>query len=217
MVLHGITVSASTPPLKPRLTRCGASWAQTNLRTRKSKLPRRSRTCPVIVALQIHGHHRQGYQSQRHLAYAIDLDVALQVPAACPAACIHCPSNRALDRNFPPHWVLSICCPFVVTVFLRIFRVVVSIPIDLSSPEDADLAKLEEKGVKGRYVSVEQLAELENGNTEWRMATSSTPGGLIPSFLTESTMNSTIAEVRSSFFLENVHALKLVSRMCLIS
>lgn len=109
MVLHGITVSASTPPLKPRLTRCGASWAQTNLRTRKSKLPRRSRTCPVIVALQIHGHHRQGYQSQRHLAYAIDLDVALQVPAACPAACIHCPSNRALDRDFPPHWVLSIC------------------------------------------------------------------------------------------------------------
>ncbi|KAK0483826.1 hypothetical protein IW261DRAFT_1465286 [Armillaria novae-zelandiae] len=77
--------------------------------------------------------------------------------------------------------------------------VVVSIPIDLSSPEDADLAKLEEKGVKGRYVSVEQLVELENGNTEWRMATSSTPGGLIPSFLAESTMNSTIAEDVSHF------------------
>ncbi|KAK0239938.1 hypothetical protein EDD85DRAFT_920259 [Armillaria nabsnona] len=84
--------------------------------------------------------------------------------------------------------------------------VVVSIPIDLSSPEDADLAKLEEKGVKGRYVSVEQLAELENGNTEWRMATSSTPGGLIPSFLTESTMNSTIAE-DVSHFMKWLHSL----------
>ncbi|KAK7054668.1 hypothetical protein VNI00_003131 [Paramarasmius palmivorus] len=43
---------------------------------------------------------------------------------------------------------------------------------------DQDLQKLEEKGVKGRYVSVERLLELENGNTEWRMATSSTPVAL---------------------------------------
>ncbi|KAK0451072.1 hypothetical protein EV421DRAFT_1209326 [Armillaria borealis] len=89
--------------------------------------------------------------------------------------------------------------------------VVVSIPIDLSSPEDADLAKLEEKGVKGRYVSVEQLAELENGNTEWRMATSSTPGGLIPSFLAESTMNSTIAE-DVSHFMKWLHSLPSESK-----
>jgi hypothetical protein len=53
---------------------------------------------------------------------------------------------------------------------------IVSIPVDLT--EDEALAKLEEKGVKGRYVSVERLLELEDGSIEWRMATSSTPGGL---------------------------------------
>ena len=72
-------------------------------------------------------------------------------------------------------------------------RIIISIPVDLS--EDAELAKLEEKGVKGRYVSVELLKELDNGKVEWRMATSSTPGGNIPSFVAESTMASTIAKV----------------------
>lgn len=76
---------------------------------------------------------------------------------------------------------------------------VVSIPIDLSSPEDAELAKLEEKGVKGRYVSIERIVELEDGSTEWRMATSSTPGGSIPTWLAESSMAGKISEVRSSF------------------
>lgn len=71
--------------------------------------------------------------------------------------------------------------------------IVISIPVDLS--EDAELAKLEEKGVKGRYVSVELLQELDDGKVEWRMATSSTPGGNIPSFVAESTMASTIAKV----------------------
>ncbi|KAL0066409.1 hypothetical protein AAF712_006451 [Marasmius tenuissimus] len=69
---------------------------------------------------------------------------------------------------------------------------IVSIPVDLSA--DPELAKLEEKGVKGRYVGVEQLLELENGNTEWRMATSSSPGGNIPNFLTEMSINSKISE-----------------------
>jgi hypothetical protein len=70
---------------------------------------------------------------------------------------------------------------------------IVSIPIDLS--DDKDLQKLEEKGVRGRYVSVERILELENGETEWRMATSSTPGGSIPSFIVESTMAGKIAQV----------------------
>jgi len=69
---------------------------------------------------------------------------------------------------------------------------VISLPIDLSS--DPELAKTERKGVKGRYVSVERLLALENGNTEWRMATASTPGGMIPNFVVESTMDSTIAK-----------------------
>ncbi|KIM65328.1 hypothetical protein SCLCIDRAFT_542377 [Scleroderma citrinum Foug A] len=68
---------------------------------------------------------------------------------------------------------------------------IVSIPIDLS--QDHELAKLEGKGTKGRYVAVERIVELENGEVEWRMATSGTPGGMIPSFITESSMPGQIA------------------------
>lgn len=75
-------------------------------------------------------------------------------------------------------------------------RIIVSLAIDLSSKGDEDLLKLEEHGVKGRYVSVERIVELENGNTEWRMATSSSPGGSLPNFLVESTMAKKIASVR---------------------
>lgn len=73
---------------------------------------------------------------------------------------------------------------------------IVSLPIDLSGPEDKKLAALEPEGVRGRYVSVETITELDNGRTEWRMATSSTPGGIIPSFVVESSMDSKIASVR---------------------
>ena len=68
--------------------------------------------------------------------------------------------------------------------------------MDLTS--EPDLAKLEEKGVKGRYVSVECLMELPSGETEWRMATSSSPGGRIPAFIVNSTMASTISAVSIS-------------------
>lgn len=37
--------------------------------------------------------------------------------------------------------------------------------------------------------------ELENGETEWRMATSSTPGGSIPNFIVDSTMAKKISSV----------------------
>lgn len=69
---------------------------------------------------------------------------------------------------------------------------IVSIPVDLSSQDD--LAKLEEKGIRGRYVRVERLLELENGSTEWRMATSSSPGGFIPGFIAQGALPSTIAK-----------------------
>ncbi|PFH51736.1 hypothetical protein AMATHDRAFT_141975 [Amanita thiersii Skay4041] len=75
---------------------------------------------------------------------------------------------------------------------------IVSIPVDISDVDE--LAKLEEKGVRGRYVSVELFTQLENGNTEWRMATSSTPGGSIPAIIAESTMPSTIAQDVPHFF-----------------
>ncbi len=72
----------------------------------------------------------------------------------------------------------------------------ISIPVDLTS--EPELAKLEERGVKGRYVSVESLTELPSGKTEWRMATSSSPGGRIPALLVENTMASTISAVSIS-------------------
>lgn len=80
-------------------------------------------------------------------------------------------------------------------VLSRFVRIIISIPIDLSSSADSELAKLEEKGAKGRYVSVERIMELEGGKTEWLMATSSVAGGMIPQFMVESTMASKISEV----------------------
>ncbi|OJT09113.1 hypothetical protein TRAPUB_14440 [Trametes pubescens] len=82
---------------------------------------------------------------------------------------------------------------------------IVSLPVDVS--DNADFAKLEESGVKGRYVSVERLRELENGKVEWCMATSSTPGGKIPQFVVESSMASTIAK-DVAHFLEWLHSQK---------
>jgi len=84
--------------------------------------------------------------------------------------------------------------------------IVVSIPIDLSSPGDEDLAKLEERGVRGRYTSVEQILELPDGRVEWRMATSSAPGGAIPRILAESTLPSKISEDVPRF-LDWLHSL----------
>lgn len=45
-------------------------------------------------------------------------------------------------------------------------RIIVSIPIDLSS--DPELSKLEEPGVRGLYAAVERLQELDDGKVEWR-------------------------------------------------
>ncbi|KAI0273587.1 hypothetical protein BC834DRAFT_216068 [Gloeopeniophorella convolvens] len=67
----------------------------------------------------------------------------------------------------------------------------ICVPVDLSS--DPELAKLEEKGTRGRYASVERFRELPGGKTEWRMATSSSPGGRIPAFVVDSTMGSQIS------------------------
>jgi len=69
---------------------------------------------------------------------------------------------------------------------------IVSIPIDLSA--EPELLQLQEKGIMGRYVSIERLLELEDGKVEWRMATSSTPGGRIPQFVTEKSMPGKISE-----------------------
>ncbi|KAI0807746.1 hypothetical protein C8Q74DRAFT_86245 [Fomes fomentarius] len=70
--------------------------------------------------------------------------------------------------------------------------IIVSLPIDVTDSEE--YAKLEENAVKGRYVAVERIQELENGKLEWRVLTSSTPGGSIPQFVVDSSMASTISQ-----------------------
>ncbi|CAE6439741.1 unnamed protein product [Rhizoctonia solani] len=68
---------------------------------------------------------------------------------------------------------------------------VISLPLDVST--DQALAAQEPRGVRGRYVSVECVKEIDS-KVEWTMATRSAPGGLIPSFLSESAMPSKICE-----------------------
>lgn len=75
------------------------------------------------------------------------------------------------------------------------YSIVVSIPITLSSPGDEEFAVLEEKGVKGRYASIERILELPGDKVEWRMATSSSAGGRIPQFITDAVLPEAIAKV----------------------
>ncbi|KAI5124574.1 hypothetical protein M0805_003093 [Coniferiporia weirii] len=75
---------------------------------------------------------------------------------------------------------------------------IVSVPIDVSS--DEEMSKAELKGARGRYVSVERIHQLEDGKTEWRMATSSTPGGSIPRFIAQASAPSQIAQDVPMFF-----------------
>ena len=75
------------------------------------------------------------------------------------------------------------------------YSVVVSIPINLSPTEDEELAALEEKGVKARYASVERILELPDDRVEWRMATSSSAGGLVPQFMNNFALPGAISKV----------------------
>ncbi|KAF8151734.1 hypothetical protein B0H34DRAFT_664676 [Crassisporium funariophilum] len=63
--------------------------------------------------------------------------------------------------------------------------ITVTIPIDLSSKATRDLAELEEKGVRGLYISVEHVQELEHDMIEWRRLSCVNPGGLIPKFVAQ--------------------------------
>jgi len=82
----------------------------------------------------------------------------------------------------------------------------VSIPITLISPEDEDLAVLEEKGVKGRYASAERILELPGDKVEWRMAVSSSAGGLIPQFISDVALPETVSRVWLSSLIYRFNA-----------
>ncbi|CEL62245.1 hypothetical protein RSOLAG1IB_10319 [Rhizoctonia solani AG-1 IB] len=68
---------------------------------------------------------------------------------------------------------------------------VISLPLDVSA--DRHLQEQEPRGIRGHYVSVERVKEID-GKVEWIMATRSSPGGLIPPFLSEPAMPSKICE-----------------------
>ncbi|CAE6472027.1 unnamed protein product [Rhizoctonia solani] len=94
---------------------------------------------------------------------------------------------------------------FTPPVFDRVFTVliaclldesnrqgfVISLPLDVSA--DQGLEAQEPRGVRGHYVSVERVKEID-GKVEWIMATRSSPGGLIPPLLSELAMPSKICE-----------------------
>ncbi|GJJ12590.1 hypothetical protein Clacol_006833 [Clathrus columnatus] len=67
---------------------------------------------------------------------------------------------------------------------------IISVPVDVS--EDTEMKAKEAKGTRGRYASVELVKEGQDGTLEWRMATASTPGGLIPKVFVEKSMPSQI-------------------------
>ncbi|TFK38456.1 hypothetical protein BDQ12DRAFT_606116, partial [Crucibulum laeve] len=77
---------------------------------------------------------------------------------------------------------------------------IMTIPVDLSSNSNRTLAELEEKGVKGRYVSVEHIKELNGSVIEWRRIASGDPGGLIPRFYVERTMAEKMIEVSNIMY-----------------
>jgi hypothetical protein len=64
--------------------------------------------------------------------------------------------------------------------------------------------------VRGRYVSVERFLEAKDGSVEWRMATSSTPDGLIPQWLVEKTLPNSIANVSANLILSVCGLLRLL-------
>ncbi|KAG9125183.1 hypothetical protein FRC07_008660 [Ceratobasidium sp. 392] len=68
---------------------------------------------------------------------------------------------------------------------------VISLPLNVFA--DGELRAKEPQGVRGRYVSVERVKEVD-GQVEWAMATMSNPGGRIPIFLSDSQMPSKISQ-----------------------
>lgn len=55
--------------------------------------------------------------------------------------------------------------------------------------------------MKGRYASVESILELSGDRVEWRMAVSSSPGGLIPQFISDSVVPQEVSKVESINFI----------------
>ena len=73
-------------------------------------------------------------------------------------------------------------------------RIVVILPMDLD--DEQELLDIEDKGVKARYVAIEQLQEMEGGVIEWRRLCRINSGGLIPKFWAEKMIPGGLIKVR---------------------
>ena len=71
----------------------------------------------------------------------------------------------------------------------------ITLPIDLSSKSEKDLAEMEEKGVRGHYLSVEHIHEVDDDKIEWRRLVCVDPGGMIPRFWANRNILSRMVEV----------------------
>jgi hypothetical protein len=78
------------------------------------------------------------------------------------------------------------------------YRIIVTIPIDLSSKSTQNLAEVEEKGVRGLYVCVEHMQEMAGDVIEWRRVACLDPGGCIPKFMVQKSTLNKLIEVSSS-------------------
>ncbi|KIM20131.1 hypothetical protein M408DRAFT_148686 [Serendipita vermifera MAFF 305830] len=69
---------------------------------------------------------------------------------------------------------------------------VLSTPVNVSS--DPEIAKEEYNATKGAFSAVERVKEMPDGSINWRMITTSTPGGYIPQFVVDRSLPAKIAE-----------------------
>ncbi|KIM20132.1 hypothetical protein M408DRAFT_334124, partial [Serendipita vermifera MAFF 305830] len=74
---------------------------------------------------------------------------------------------------------------------------VMSIPVDTSS--DPELKQQEYTATKGAYSAIERVKEMPDESVNWRMITTSTPGGWVPQFLAELSIPGQIAKDVSHF------------------
>ncbi|KAG9056430.1 hypothetical protein FS842_010701 [Serendipita sp. 407] len=74
---------------------------------------------------------------------------------------------------------------------------VMTVPIDVSS--EVELVQQEFRGTRGSYAAIEHVKELPDGGVNWRMITTSTPGGYIPQFIVEKQMPGKIKEDVAAF------------------
>ncbi|KAF8336498.1 uncharacterized protein EI90DRAFT_182039 [Cantharellus anzutake] len=106
----------------------------------------------------------------------------------------------SLHYTFPPpispRTVILLSTTHLETINPRVGWVI-SIPFDIGE-NDMPLSLFVEAGVKSNVISVDRFRELEDGKVEWLAASSTSPGGSIPLWLSEYYAVKRITAVRFS-------------------